>query len=390
MRSESGLAAYLPPATAGLVAVLVGYTGAAVIVIQAFQAAGASPGVVGSWMTVLGWSMAASTVGLSLWFRQPILTAWSTPGAALLAVGAHDYGLGEAVAAFMFCGALTLLCGATGVFARLMARVPRSLASAMLAGVLLQFGLHTFSTGARDGWILGVALTAWVFARRLAPRYAVLAMLAAGAGVALVEGHLSSAGIGWAVAAPTVVTPVFSLSALLGIGVPLFVVTMASQNAPGVAMLENAGYRPPISMILVLTGAMTLLLAPIGGFVICLAAITAGICLTRDAHENPARRYQATVAAGIAYGLAGLFGGSIAAGLQALPAALVAILAGLALLPAIASSLAAAMADAGDRDAAALTFLVTGSGIHIAGIGAPFWGLIIGVIALSIWRYRAP
>ncbi|AWN16599.1 benzoate/H(+) symporter BenE family transporter [Salinisphaera sp. LB1] len=388
MNKGFSISGFLPPATAGVVAVLVGYTGAAIIVVQAFEAAGASAAVVGSWMTVLGWSMAASTLGLSLWYRQPILTAWSTPGAALLVVGLHGHSLGEAVAAFMFCGALTLICGVTGVFARLMARVPRSLASAMLAGVLLEFGLGAFNTGSNDGWIMAAALSTWLLGRRVAPRYAVLAMLVAGVTAAFLDGHLAIAGFHGVIATPTVVAPVFSLSAWLGIGVPLFVVTMASQNAPGVAMLENAGYRPPVSVILVVTGAMTLLLAPVGGFVLCLAAITAGICLTDDAHEDPARRYLATAAAGLAYALAGVFGGSIATGLQALPASLVAILAGLALLPAMAGSLAAAMQEARDRDAATLTFLVTASGIHIAGIGAPFWGLATGGVALGVWRVQ--
>ncbi|HET7313298.1 benzoate/H(+) symporter BenE family transporter [Salinisphaera sp.] len=388
MGFASKLSACLPPATAGLVAVLVGYTGAAIIVVQAFQAAGAAPAVIGSWMTVLGLSMAVSTLGLSLWFRRPILTAWSTPGAALLVVGVHGHSIGETVAAFMFCGALTLICGLTGAFARLMERVPRSLASAMLAGVLLEFGLDAFSIGGHDRWIMIAALAAWLLGRRLVPRYAVLVMLVAGAAAATVEGHLSVTALEWHIAAPAPITPAFSISAMLGIGVPLFVVTMASQNAPGVAMLENAGYRPPISAILVVTGALTILLAPWGGFVTCLAAITAGICLTRDAHEDPERRYQATVAAGIAYAAAGLCGGSIASALQALPAALVAVLAGLALLPAIATSLASAMNEANNREAAALTFLVTGSGIHIAGIGAPFWGLLTGTLAMIVWRYR--
>ncbi|KEZ78425.1 benzoate/H(+) symporter BenE family transporter [Salinisphaera hydrothermalis] len=386
MRPRFSLTDVLPPTVAGFVAVLVGYTGAAIIVVKAFEAAGASPSVVGSWMTVLGWSMAASTLALSLTYRQPILTAWSTPGAALLVVGLHGHSLGEAVTAFMLCGVLTLICGLTGAFARLMAHVPRSLASAMLAGVLLEFGLDAFTTGQHDGWIMAAALTAWLLGRRLIPRYAMLGMLVAGAMAAFFDGQLGAVGFHGVMATPKAVAPVFSVSALLGIGVPLFVVTMASQNAPGVAMLENAGYRPPVSMALVVTGAMTLLLAPVGGFVICLAAITAGICLTDEAHEDPERRYLATVFASLAYTVAGVFGGSIVTGLQALPDALIAMLAGLALLPAIASSLASAMNTADERDAATLTFLVTGSGLHIAGIGAPFWGLVVGALALWIWR----
>lgn len=378
----------LPPATAGAVAVLVGYASAAVIVVQALVAAGAAPQVIGSWMTVLGWSMAVSTAMLSVCYRQPILTAWSTPGAALLVVGLHGHGVGEAVTGFMLCGALTLLCGLTGVFAWLMARLPRALASAMLAGVLLQFGLRAFTTGTSDMPVWLSALAAWLLGRRFAPRYAVLVMLVVGAMVALFQGRLSGLDIHTAVAAPAAVMPVFSWRAMLGIGLPLFVVTMASQNAPGVAMLENAGYRPPVSMILIVTGALTMVLAPVGGFVLCLAAITAGICLTREAHPDSTRRYLATIAAAVAYAIAGTFGASIVDALQALPAALVAILAGLALLPAISASLTAAMANPAERDAAALTFLVTGSGIEFAGIGAPFWGLLIGLLALIAWRWR--
>ena len=335
---------------------------------------------------MLGWSMAASTLLLSWRYRQPILTAWSTPEAALLIAGMHGHSLGEAVAAFMVCGLLTLVCGLTGAFAKLMSRVPRALASAMLAGVLLQFGLNAFSRGAQDYWIMTAALCVWLIGRRVAPRYAVLMMLGAGVLAALGENRLTLTGLAAGFPAPAAVMPVFSIGAVVGLGLPLFVVTMASQNAPGVAMLENERYAPPVSPILVVTGAMTLLLAPIGGFVTCLAAITAGICLTPEAHEDPARRYLATLAAGGAYVVAGVFGDSLAAVLQSLPGSLIAVLAGLALLPAIAGSLSSAMAVPRDRDAATLTFLATASGIYLGGIGAPFWGLAVGLVASTIWQ----
>lgn len=376
----------VPAITAGFVAVLVGYAGAAIIVIQAVEAGGASEVLVGSWMTVLGISMGVSTIGLSLFYRQPVLTAWSTPGAALLVVGLHGHTMGEAVAAIMLTGLLTVICGLTGIFARLMSHVPQALAAAMLAGILLQFGLHAFGALSASGWACPAALAVWLLARRMAPRYAVVAMVVVGAAVALASGTFSTPDIHWAGVSPHVIWPQFSWTALIGVGLPLFVVTMASQNAPGVAMLENNGYRPAVSPILICTGLFTLVLAPIGGFVICLAAITAGICLSPDAHPEPGKRYYATCAAGSAYLLAGVFGSSIVALLHTLPPALITLIAGLALLPTISACLSSAMSDVRTREAATLTFLVTGSGVHVLGIGSPFWGLVGGIVALLLWR----
>lgn len=386
MRAISRLGNLVPAVTAGFVAVLVGYAGAAIIVIQAVEAGGASDALVGSWMTVLGLSMAVSTIGLSLFYRQPVLTAWSTPGAALLVVGLQGHTMGEAVAAIMLTGFLTLICGLTGIFARLMSHVPQALAAAMLAGILLQFGLHAFGALSDSSWACPAALLAWLLARRMAPRYAVVLMVVVGAAVALSSGTYSVPDLHWAGASLRPIWPQFSATALIGVGLPLFVVTMASQNAPGVAMLENNGYRPPVSPILISTGLLTLVLAPIGGFVICLAAITAGICLSPDAHPAPDKRYYATCAAGGAYFLAGVFGSSIVALLHTLPPALITLIAGLALLPTISACLGSAMSDAHTREAATLTFVITGSGLHVLGIGAPFWGLVGGIGAMLLWR----
>lgn len=386
MRAISSVGHFLPAVTAGFVAVLVGYAGAAIIVIQAIEAGGASQALVASWMTVLGISMAASTIGLSLFYRQPVLTAWSTPGAALLVVGLQGHTMGEAVAAIMLTGLLTLICGVTGVFARLMSYVPQALAAAMLAGILLQFGLHAFGALADGGWACLAALSVWLLARRMAPRYAVVLMVAVGAAVAATRGTFSVPDLHGVGASLHLIRPQFSWTALVGIGLPLFVVTMASQNAPGVAMLEKSGYRPAVSPILICTGLLTLVLAPIGGFVICLAAITAGICLSPDAHPEPDKRYYVTCAAGGAYFLAGIFGSSIVALLHTLPPALITLIAGLALLPTIAACLGSAMSDADTREAATLTFVLTGSGLHVFGIGSPFWGLVGGIAALLWWR----
>lgn len=389
MNNESLLTRFLPPTIAGIVAVVAAYAGALVIVMEAFQAAGASQALVGSWVSMLGWSMALSTLGLSLWYRQPILTSWSTPGAALLATALPGHLLGEAVAIFMFCGLLILICGLTGAFARLMNRLPRSLAAAMLAGVLLDFGLRVFTVGQDNGVILVTMVMVWVIMQRLASRYAVLVMLVAGVVVALATGQMGHAPMDWQVATPTGIMPEFSLGPILGIGIPLFVVTMASQNATGIAMLENNGYKAPTSSILSVTGLLTILLAPFGGYVTCLSSITAGICMTRDAHDEPGKRYYATIAASIVYVIAGLLGGSIITGLEVLPKSLVAILAGMALLPAVVGSLHSAMADDRHRTAATLTFLVTASGVPFFGISSALWGLLVGLAVLWFWQGSA-
>jgi benzoate membrane transport protein len=378
---------------AGFVAVLVGYTSSVAIIFQATVALGATPAQTASWLWALGLGMGITTLLLSLWTRQPVLTAWSTPGAALLASSA-GVAMPEAIGAFIVCGLLIVWAGASGWFEKLMDRIPVAIASALLAGVLAKFGLDAvFSVRTAPELVLAMAV-AFVAGRRWWPRYAVPGVLLAGIAVALAQGRLSFDAIDSAhvFALPVWTTPEFSWHAAIGVALPLFIVTMASQNLPGVAAQRASGYQTPVSASIAVTGAATTLLAPFGGYAFNLAAITAAICMGREAHEDPARRYTASVAAGLFYVLIGLAGGAVAMLLAAFPRELVAAIAGLALLGTIGGALAAALKDEGHRDAAILTFLVCLSGVSAFGIGAAFWGVVAGGVAALVasWRRRQP
>ncbi|WP_271007305.1 benzoate/H(+) symporter BenE family transporter [Paucibacter sp. B51] len=377
----------LSTAVAGFVAVLVGFTSSVAIVFQAAQALGATPAQTSSWMWALGLGMGLTSLGLSWWSRQPILTAWSTPGAALLAA-TSGLSMPEAVGAFLFCAALILLFGLTGWFERLMDRIPLAVAAALLAGVLARFGLDAVLTVKSAPELVLVMAAAYLLGRRFWARYAVPGVLLAGVAVAALQGRLHLDAVEWAWAAPVWTAPQFSLAALVGVGLPLFLVTMASQNLPGVAAQRAAGYRTPVSASIAATGAASLLLAPFGGYALNLAAITAAICMGREAHEDPARRYTAAMAAGLFYIALGLAGGAVVGLLVAFPRELVAAVAGLALLGTIAGGLHSALAEPEHRDAAMLTFLVTLSGLSLLGIGAAFWGLVAGSAALAVQKLR--
>lgn len=379
------------PATvvAGFVAVLVGYTSSVAIIFQATVALGATPAQTASWLWALGLGMGLTSLGLSLWTRQPVLTAWSTPGAALLA-SAAGVEMPEAIGAFIVCGLLITLAGATGWFEKLMDRIPVAIASALLAGVLARFGLDAVGSAKTAPVLVLVMAAVFLAGRRWWPRYAVPGVLVAGVAVALAQGRLSFLGVDTSqlIALPVWTTPQFTWHAAIGVALPLFIVTMASQNLPGVAAQRASGYQTPVSASIAVTGAATTLLAPFGGYAFNLAAITAAICMGREAHEDPARRYTASVAAGVFYVLLGLAGGAVAVLLSAFPRELVAAIAGLALLGTIAGALAAALKDEAHRDAAILTFLVCLSGVSAFGIGAAFWGVVAGGVATVVARWR--
>lgn len=380
-------------ATAGFVAVLVGFTSSVAIVYQAATALGATPPQIASWMWALGLGMGLCTLLPSLWLKKPVLIAWSTPGAAVLATAAAGgaFGIADAVGAFIVSGALITLCGATGWFERVMDRLPLPLANALLAGVLARFAIDAF-IALQSAFALVLAMLAgYLVARRWWPRYAVVTVLAVGCAIAAAGGRLHVGTVDWQLTAPVFVAPEFSWRAAIGLALPLFVVTMASQNLPGVAVIRSAGYQLPVSKIITLTGVATLLLAPFGAFSLNLAAITAAICMGPEAHEDPDRRYMAGVVNGLIYCVIGLFGAAVTAVLAAFPRELVVALAGLALLGSIGSGVVAAVRDEAQREAALITFLVTLSGLSLAGIGSAFWGLVAGALALFVqqWRPRA-
>jgi benzoate membrane transport protein len=374
---------------AGFIAVLVGFTSSVAIVFQAAQAVGATPAQATSWIWALGVGTGLTSIALSWRYRQPVLTAWSTPGAALLAAG-HGLAPAQATGAFVVSAALITFAGASGLFERLMGRVPVAIAAALLAGVLTRFGLDAASAAHDDLLLVGAMAVAFVVGRRAWPRFAVPGVLLAGVVVAGLGGRIALAGVQWGWARPEWVTPEFSVATAVSVGLPLFLVTMASQNLPGVAAQRAAGVTAPVSPVIAATGIASLLLAPFGAFGLNLAAITAAICMGPEAHEDPRRRYVAPMAAGLFYLAIGLAGGAVIGLLGAFPRALVVGVAGLALVGTIAGALAAALAVERHRDAALITFLVTLSGLTLAGIGAPFWGVVAGALALAVQHWRAP
>ena len=370
----------LSAVAAGFVTVLVGFASSAAIVFQAAQALGATPAQTASWMWALGIGMGLTCIGLSLRWKMPVVTAWSTPGAAVLVTSAAGVPMDEAVAGFLVSAALIAVAGFSGLFERMLGRIPLSLASAMLAGVLLRFGIEAFTSIQAQPLLVLSMLATWLLTRRVWPRYAIIATLLAGIAVAAATSQLQLAGLRLELAQPVWTTPRPSLASVLGVALPLFVVTMASQNVPGVAVIRASGYAVPVSPAIGWTGATNLVLAPFGGFALNLAAITAAICMGPEAHPDPARRYVAAVWAGVFYLLVGVFGATVAGLFAAFPTELVLAIAGIALFGTLGNSLATALHAVDEREAALVTFLVTASGLSLLGIGAAFWGLVAGVI----------
>jgi len=336
--------------------------------------------------------MGLSTLGLSLWARAPILITWSTPGAAVIAASSAGVSMPEAVGAFLVCGALMWLSGLSGVFERMMDRIPVALASALLAGILAKFALMAFAHTTLQPALLLSMFAAYLAGRRWWTRYAVLGVLVVGVVVAVLQGQLNTHELRWQLAAPVFVMPQWSWHAVIGMGLPLFIVTMASQAVPGVSAIRGAGYEPRVSSLMNWSGVTTVLLAPFGGYTFNLAAITAAIVLSPHAHADPRKRYTAAIMSGLFYIAMGLLGGAVAGVLAAFPPALVMGVAGLALLGTIGGGLATALRDEQHREAALITFLVTLSGMSLLDVSSAFWGLVAGTISLLVqhWRADAP
>jgi benzoate membrane transport protein len=388
----------LSAATAGFVAVLVGFTSSVAIVFSAALAFKATPEQLTSWMWALGIGMGLCSLVPSLILRKPVMVAWSTPGAAVLAVagvaGASNgidgqgYSMNEAVGAFMVCAVLITLAGVTGLFEKLMDRIPMAIAAALLAGVLARFGMQGF-VAAQTNWMLVVLmLVTYLVGKRWNARYAVPMTLFFAIIFVAFRADFTLASITFSLAKPVFVMPVFSWGAAISLALPLFIVTMASQNLPGVAAIRASGFQLPLSKIISMTGVTTFLLAPFGAFALNLSAITAAICMGKEAHPDPDKRYVASAVCGIIYIFIGLFASIVTALLTAFPKELIAAIAGLALLSTIANGLAMALQEEKHRDAAIITFLVTLSGITLAGIGAAFWGVVAGSLALFVQNYR--
>ncbi|RBL87589.1 hypothetical protein DDE05_02405 [Streptomyces cavourensis] len=373
---------------AGLVAVLVSFGGTAVLMVQAGHAAGLDAARIGSWIGSLSLVLGFGGAAYSLRTGLPIVMAWSTPGAALLVTALAGVPFPEAIGAFVLAAALTLACGLFGWIDPILRRIPGEVAAAMLAGVLLNFGMGVFTNVSKQPALVLAMCVAYLVCRRWAPRYAVLMVMVVAVGMAAGLGLLRVDQLDWHLTEFVWTTPAFSTQAAISLGIPLFVVAMASQNLPGLAILQAAGYRPPASRLVAATGFLGLLAAPFGAHSVTLGAISAAICTGPEAHADPSKRYIAAATYGIGYFALSIVAGAVAVFFQALPAALLAALAGLALLGTIMGGMAAAMANPQRREAALITLLATASGFSFWGIGSAFWGLVAGLIAHTVFEYK--
>ncbi|WP_299011060.1 benzoate/H(+) symporter BenE family transporter [uncultured Shewanella sp.] len=365
-------------ALSGAVTVIVAYASSAVIVFNAAHTVGASASEITSWMWALGVGMGLSSLLLSLYYKVPLLTAWSTPGAALLVTSLSGVSLHEAIAGFLMCSFLITLCGVFGLMDKLMGFIPKSLASAMLAGILLQFVLNIFVAAQAHLVLILIMLLFYLLGKYRWPTFNIPLVLIVGIVVSYFSKDLSFNTLHWHLATPIFIEPAWSYAGIIGVGVPLFIVTMCSQNLPGLAVLQAYRYSVNVSPLITVTGVTGLFLASFGGFAFNLAAITAAICMGEDVHPNKNKRYWAAVWAGGFYLLLGLFAATIAQILLLFPSALVMGLAGLALLGTFSSSLLAALE--GKEIGALFTFVITASGVTILHIGSAFWGIMLGLI----------
>ena len=374
---------------AGILAAFVGFASSFAVVVKGLQGVGASPAEAASGLMAISVAMGLCAIYLSLRTRLPISIAWSTPGGALLASSAAlDGGFAAAVGAFIVTGVLLFLAGLWKPLGRWVAAIPAPLANAMLAGVLLSLCLAPVRAVALSPWLALPIIIAWALVARWKRLYAVPAALLVAMVVIGFSLRGSAVQLGPLWPAPLFITPLFTPAALIGVAVPLFIVTMASQNIPGLAVLHANNYRPEPGPLFQATGIATVAAAPFGSHAMNLAAITAAICAGPDAHPDPARRYWAAAVAGAMYIVFGLLAGVATAFIAASPPLLVETVAGLALLGAMGSSLMGAMKEEGSREAALITFLVAASGLTLFGIGGAFWGLIAGGLVLALSRFR--
>jgi benzoate membrane transport protein len=379
----------LSATVSGFIAVLIGFASAMAIVLQAGQAAGASPQILESWIWALGIGMGVGCIGLSAYYKRPIIIVWSTSGAALLATSLMGATIEQATGIFIFVAILSILVGVTGVFQKLTSYIPLPIASALLAGVLFQFGLQIFTSFALNPLLVGIMLGIYLLTKRVLPRYAIVCVFLVGIIITIFQGQLATENLAFELTTPIWVSPEFDINLLIGIGIPLFIVTMTSQNLPGIAVLKASGYeKQSISPILTTVGSINLVLAPFGGFTFNLAAITAAICTSEEAHPDKNKRYIAGIAAGIFNIIAGLLGAAVVALFASFPMAFIAALAGIALLGTIANSLNTAFVEPVYREAALVTFLVSASGISFFEIAASFWGVVFGLIVLAFQRLK--
>lgn len=380
------------PVMAAFISVLVNYGGTFVLVFQAAQLAQLSAAQTASWVWSLSIGVGVTGIWLSYRYRAPIITAWSTPGVAFLATVMPHTPYAEVIGAYILSAIAFILLGMSGAFERLVRLIPGGIAAGLLAGILLQFGVNAFGGASADPVLVVVLLLSYAVLRRFTARFAVVGIMLIGLALLLAQGRIDAQGIELALAAPVFEMPRFSVASLLGVALPLFLITLTGQYMPGMLVLRNDGYQVSANPILTATGLGSLLMAPFGAHAFNVAAITAAICTGKDAHADPSKRYVAGLACGVLYILVGVFGVTLASLFMVLPRSFITALAGLALLGAIGNSLAQAMADVRMRETALITFLATAANVTLLGVGGALWGLAAGLAAHGLmhgWRKAA-
>lgn len=378
----------VPAVFAGFITFLIGISVSAVLVIQGAQTLGATPEQISSWLWALGLSIGISGLVLSWKYGYPVATAWSTPGIALIIATGSHYSLSSAIGAFIVCGILTAFVGFSGLFQRLLSKIPMSLSCAMLAGILLKFGIQIF-TGLEQSWAFILTLLAiYLVAKRLWPRYCIVLTVVAAMIICPMFMPFQFPHLSWSLAKPVWISPEFSLSTIIGLGLPLFIINMSSQFLPGIGMIKSYSYQPHTNSLVGWIGVSQTILAPFGAFSVCLAAISAAVSLDDQVHPDPKRRYIAGISCGFFYIIMGLFATTLTGLLMAFPKIFIVALAGIALFGTISHNIAIAFKEPQDREPALLTFLMSASGVQFFGIGSAFWGLLLGIVVAIILNHR--
>ena len=378
----------IPAVFAGFITFLIGISVSAVLVIQAAQILGASAEQITSWFWALGLGIGLSGLILSWKFKYPVATAWSTAGLALIMATGSGYSLYEAIGAFLVCGLLTAILGFMGIFEKVLSYIPQSLTSAMLAGVLLKFGIALFTSMQTDWAFILSLLAVYIISKRLWARYCIVITVIAGLILCPIFMEFHMPIVHWSLAKPVWISPEFTWSAILGLALPLFVINMASQYLPAIAMIKSYGYQPHVKHLIGWTGLTQALLAPFGCYSVNIAAISAAVSLDDQVHPDPSKRYIAGISCGFFYIIMGLFAATLTSLLMSFPKLFIIVLAGIALFGTISHNIAIAFQDVADREAALLTFLFCASGVQFFGIGSAFWGLLFGFLVSFILKFK--
>jgi benzoate membrane transport protein len=378
---------WLSLTSAALAAVIIGFASTILVLMQAAQSIGATLAQQASMAAVLCFMMAATTLVLCWRYKMPMLTAWSTPGAALIVGSAHGVSYQAALGAFVFAGALMVVTGLVRPIERAIERMPPAIAAAMLAGVLLSYVLKVPPAAIAAPWLVLPLVLAFFSIRMVYPMYAVPVIVVLGLALAAFSGSMGAGCCAIGLTPLTFAVPQFEWAVMVGLGVPLYLVTMASQNLPGFAVMRASGYAPPVSGALVVTGLGSMISAPFGGHAVNMAAITASLVTGPDAHPDSAQRWKMAYPYFVLYILVGIAAMSFVKILGALPKELVAAIAGLALFSPLMSGMSAMVKDSADIEAAMVTFLVTASGVTMFGVGAAFWGLVAGMVVWATQKF---